>query len=211
MKCIKSIMILYLAFNLLGCKNKINVEEDIKAISQINKNVKDVQGLLLDSIDLKNIFLTEIYKNCYEYNNFVIKANIDSTFNLTYTKLISKDSVYYYGVSFTKRFFEGNKFHVIELFNKDTLYHYTTVKSVEDSYFFTDYTFKKGKYFFMFERSRKYDRFGQKIFFYNNYDSLVNVRGNIAPALPSIDSISMEDFHESEFYKNFKKGKPYLF
>ena len=116
----------------------------------------------------------------------------------------------YLGLLFSKSYSENNKYHVLEIFNDDTLYHFTSLNPIENSRFFKDYTFKKGKYFFMFQRSREYETFGQEVYFYNHYDSLVNVSGNVAPSLPSIDSISMEEFYESKFYKNLRKSKPYL-
>jgi hypothetical protein len=179
-----------LAINTLSCRNKININEDIRTISKLNKNVKNIQNLLVDSIDYNNIFLKEIYNGLYEYNNFISVTKFDTIYNLSYTKLISKQDTLYYRVLFTKNYSENGNCHVVELFNNDTLYHFISPKKIEDSHPTLDYTFLKGKYFFEAERSGWYHPIDSKTYFYLNIDSLINVRGDSLPDLPVVDSIS---------------------
>ncbi len=214
MRRIKIFIILFLSSNLFGCYSHPNIKKDVEKLSEINSNIKHVSEVLGSSDDLDNIYMKEITDDLIRYSNN-IKANInDTSFVLVYTNSIyinQNNFNRYSSIIFTKHYFEDDRFHSLEIFNQDTLYHFTSLKSIEDSRFYEDYHFKKGKYFFIYERSRRYDTFGQKIYFYYNYDSLLNVKGNNVPDLPSIDSVSMKDFHYSEFYKEFKKDKPYIF
>jgi len=214
MKHIKRITILFLSISMLGCYYRPDIYDDISSLSTINSNIGQVKDLLASSSKSKNICFTNKSEMLIRYSNNIKIFENDTIYYLGYTKSIYREEnnlSKYSSLVFAKYFFSNGLYHAIELFNQDTLYHYTSLEPVENSHFFADYSFKKGKYFFMFQRSREYDTFGQEIFFYYNYDSLTNVKGNITPALPSIDSISMKDFYNSEFYKNFKKDKPYLF
>jgi hypothetical protein len=186
----------------LVCCNNSHLKDHINNVATINSNIIEYFDELIKKENIYNYNVSddEISKLRVESFNHKITIN-DTTIYLDYKLYNSEESCSYKHIHLTKEYKSRDKYHVIEIFNNDTLYHYSSLKPMDKSQFYEDYNFILGKYFFMATHNSGFLNEQQMIYFFLNADSLINVRGNDLPGLPSVDSISLKDFYDSDIYR----------
>nr|WP_320117930.1 hypothetical protein [uncultured Marinifilum sp.] len=188
------------------------MKNDINKIIEINSSIRNYKTEILKMCKNGKVAVCdesmsgnmEFYTISYEFEKS------DTTIAIVYKCREYNCRKYYGNCNVVKQYDIGNLKHEVCLFNNDTLYHYTTVLCDKAPRFFIDYQFKTGKYYYMFTCNSSSLSEGQYIYFMLHIDSLINVKGNTLPELPSIDTISLQEFRESGKMLKISVANPFL-
>jgi len=214
MKLINIIVIIYMASSILAsCNSRSNFKNHINNLEEDNFNIKLYNDHLLQKKNLIHYNLQRDQVIGVISEDFIHKIIQNDTviyLNYTYKPSAKNKEDGYIDIHFSKCYPENKKFHTVELYNNDTLCHYTTLSSIDNSRFFIDYQFVSGKYFFMYHNNQGHFSEGQILYFILNSDSLISVRGNDLSILPTIDTLRFLEFVNSGEYRKIVDEKPYL-
>lgn len=207
----KYLKIIVLILISISCTTQIKLKNDLKEIEKINTTIKEYQVEILDKCLKRDVSMCNesISGNMDQYTVSYLLEKSDTIISIVYSCREYNGKKIYRDCTVAKQYCERGLMHEISLFNKDTLYHFTS-KSEEAARFFVDYKFKVGKYYYMFMCNNGLLSEGQRIYFLQHIDSLIKVRGDTLPELPSVDKISLQKYKENgEMIKVFE-ANPFL-
>jgi len=122
-----------------------------------------------------------------EYFFSLEKQDIDTTYYLSFYYLNNKNK--YFIDDLIKSFNSDSLYHEMAIDQKDTLYYFVSKKEPgfnipNDSMVFASKVFVIGKYYYLYKSGNL--NWSQKEYFKDNKDSLMRIRGDLLPPLPTL-------------------------
>ncbi|MCT4637600.1 MAG: hypothetical protein N4A72_07815 [Bacteroidales bacterium] len=170
------ISIIVILFSGFLCKGQvINFNGHLKELCEFNSSIDSSGWRLLQRID----YPEELYLS-FE------KTVGDTVFTVMYSKLDGVKVITDFTCKLTKSYVNDGKYFEWSVKNGDTLYYYNTDCTVEDGLIYKakEKNFFFGRYYFLYLEGGVYNS-KQRLFFESNIDSLIKIKGNNLPDLPS--------------------------
>jgi len=185
---------LILFYLLISC-NSFDYEFHLEELHQLNS-----------SIDKKGWEMVKRYKFKDENAYILSKKISDTTYLLSFSYFkiskYKKDTSFYFIDYYKKNYNDSNFFHELCIQNRDTLYFFKYPLKFYPTNSFDKMIFISGKYFYM----NKYGKLNsqQREYFDIHKDSLIKIKGNDLPQLPSnscqIDTLKIPEEVSSEIF-----------